>query len=71
MSTTYLVSGGNRGIGKGLVSQLLSRPNTTVITLVRDPNHATSQSLAYLPRAEASKLIIEQYDADVVWRGVA
>jgi norsolorinic acid ketoreductase len=63
MSTTYLISGGNRGIGKGLVSTLLSRPNTTVITLVRDPNHGTSQSLSSLPKADGSKLIVEKYDA--------
>ena len=63
MSTTYLVSSGNRGIGKGFVSQLLTRPSTTVIALVRDPDHATSQSLSSLTKAEGSKLIVEKYDA--------
>lgn len=63
MSKTYLISGGNRGIGKGLVCKLLNRPNTTVVTLVRDPSHETSQSLWSLPKAEGSKLIVEKYDA--------
>ena len=63
MSTRYLITGGNRGIGKGLVGKLLNRPQTTVITLVRDPAHVTSQSLSSLPKADGSKLIVEQYDA--------
>jgi norsolorinic acid ketoreductase len=63
MSTTYLITGGNRGIGKGLVGKLLTRPQTTVISLVRDPSHETSRSLTSLPIANDSKLIIERYDA--------
>lgn len=63
MSVTYLITGGNRGIGKGFVGKLLSRPQTTVITLVRDPCHATSQSLSSLTKADSSKLIVEKYDA--------
>ena len=52
-TTTYLISGGNRGIGKGFVGALLTRPNTTVIALVRNSAHETSQSLTMLlkPRA--------------------
>lgn len=38
MSTTYLVSGTTRGIGRGLVSALLLRPNTLVFAGVRDPS---------------------------------
>jgi norsolorinic acid ketoreductase len=63
MSTTYLITGGNRGIGKGFVEKLLSRPQTTVITLVRDPSHETSRSLTSLPIADGSALIVESYDA--------
>ncbi len=63
MSKTYLISGGNRGIGKGLVAKLLSRPQSTLIVLVRDPSHDTSESLSSLPKAEGSKLIVEKYDA--------
>jgi norsolorinic acid ketoreductase len=61
-ATTYLITGGNRGIGAGLVAQLLLRPQTIVITLVRNPAHETSHSLSSLPQAEISRLIVERYD---------
>lgn len=44
--TTCLITGANRGIGRGLADIVLSRPNTTLIALVRDTEHPTSQSLA-------------------------
>ncbi|KIW14610.1 hypothetical protein PV08_07394 [Exophiala spinifera] len=44
-NTIYLVTGANRGIGRGLVDVILSRPNTTVIALVRDVEHETTRSL--------------------------
>lgn len=40
--TVYVVTGGNRGIGLGLVKGLLSRPSTTVIATVRNNASATS-----------------------------
>ena len=64
-TTTYLITGANRGIGKGLASALLLRPSTTVIVLVRDPNHPTSQSLNSLPKGQNSRLLVEKYDAAV------
>lgn len=45
-STTYLITGANRGIGRGLADIVLSRPNTTLVALVRDLEHPTSKSLA-------------------------
>jgi hypothetical protein len=44
-NTVCLISGANRGVGRGLVEALLSRPNTTIIAAVRNPNVAASQSL--------------------------
>ncbi|KAI5478158.1 short-chain dehydrogenase/reductase SDR family protein [Pseudohyphozyma bogoriensis] len=44
MSTSdkvYLITGANRGIGFGLVSTLVTRPNTTVFAGARDPAKAT------------------------------
>jgi norsolorinic acid ketoreductase len=61
--TTYLLTGANRGIGLGLASILLSRPHTTLIALVRDPSHPTSQSLASHPKADNTTLIILPYSA--------
>ena len=64
-SLTYLITGANRGIGKGLATTYLSRPSTTVIAAVRDPSHATSQALKELPKADGSKLIIVKLDSTV------
>jgi norsolorinic acid ketoreductase len=60
---SYLITGANRGLGKGLVTSLLSRPNTTVIAGVRDPTAAVSQELTKLPTANGSKLIIVKLDS--------
>jgi len=61
-STTYLITGANRGIGKGLTSSLLQRPNTTVIAGVRDPTAAAS-TLNALPTATGSKVVIVKIDS--------
>ncbi|KAH6855498.1 hypothetical protein B0I37DRAFT_337917 [Chaetomium sp. MPI-CAGE-AT-0009] len=63
--TTILVTGGNRGLGLGLVKKFLALPNHTVIALNRDPSHPTSQALANLPKGDGSKLIVAKYDAGV------
>jgi norsolorinic acid ketoreductase len=61
-SLTYLVTGANRGIGKGFTSSLLQRPYTTVIAAVRDVAKSTS-TLESLPKALSSKLIIVKLDS--------
>lgn len=61
--TNVLITGPNRGIGKGFVQTYLSRPNHTVIAAVRDPS--TSQSLGQLPVASGSRLVIVKIDATV------
>ncbi|RJE21984.1 aflatoxin biosynthesis ketoreductase nor-1 [Aspergillus sclerotialis] len=61
-NTIYLITGANRGIGRGLTSAFLARPNTTVIAAVRDPSHPTSQSLHSLPTESSSKLIAVKID---------
>lgn len=63
MSATYLISGANRGIGYGLAGLILARPNTTLIALVRDPEHETSKSLYALAKAENTKVIVLPYEA--------
>lgn len=63
MSSTWLITGANRGIGKGIVSQLLARPNTTVIAALRDIADTTAKDLGKLPAASGSSLIIVKIDA--------
>lgn len=62
-STIVLVSGANRGIGKGFVELYLLRPNTIVIAANRDPASASSKALANLPKATGSRLIVVKVDA--------
>lgn len=61
-STTYLITGANRGIGKGLTAALLQRPNTTVIAGVRDTG-ASASILNSLPAATGSKVILVKLDS--------
>ncbi|KAJ5521389.1 Short-chain dehydrogenase/reductase SDR [Penicillium freii] len=56
MSNTILITGGNRGLGKGLIATYLATPNTTVIATVRDLSK--SESLSALPKASGSSLLI-------------
>jgi len=62
-NTNILITGANRGIGRGLVEIYLSRPSSTVIAAVRDPSHPTSQSLSELPTGDKSRLIVVKIDA--------
>lgn len=59
---TYLVTGDNRGLGKGLVAQLLLRPSTTVVATVRDPVQA-APALNELPKSNGVKLIVIKLDS--------
>ena len=63
MSTVYLISGANRGIGRGLAELILARPDTTLVALVRDPGDETARSLPSLAKAENTKVIVLPYQA--------
>jgi len=63
--TTVLITGANRGIGKGLLELYLAKPNHTVIAANRDPAHATSRALNDIPMAEGTSLLIIKIDATV------
>ncbi|CCD34706.1 hypothetical protein ACHAPC_010299 [Botrytis cinerea] len=54
---TYIITGANRGIGRGFVEALIQRPNTTVIAGVRDLSSPTSKSLSDLPLATGTRII--------------
>lgn len=62
-TTTYLITGANRGIGLGLVTSYLARSNSTVVAGVRDPEHATSKALEDLPKGAGSSLIVVKIDS--------
>ncbi|TAQ87078.1 hypothetical protein B7494_g4599 [Chlorociboria aeruginascens] len=59
---TYLITGSNRGIGRGLLEFLVLRPQTTVIAAVRNVESAT-KDLKSVPVGEGSKLIILKIDS--------
>lgn len=61
--TVLLISGANRGLGKGLVERYLARDDHTVVAAVRDPNHPTSKALADLPRGQSSRLVVVKIDS--------
>lgn len=63
-SSTYLITGANRGLGKGFTTALLSRPDTTVIAAVRDIERSIS-ILEKIPKARGSKLITIKLDSSV------
>ncbi|KAM7198844.1 hypothetical protein V8F33_004858 [Rhypophila sp. PSN 637] len=59
-NTVYLVTGANRGIGAGIVTALLKRPNSTVIATARDLSKFSSSPVNSLPDgaiASGSKVI--------------
>ncbi|KAK7522026.1 putative aflatoxin biosynthesis ketoreductase nor-1 [Phyllosticta citriasiana] len=60
-NTVYLITGANRGIGKGLTATYLARDNTTVIAAVR--NVASADSLNDLPKGQGSSLVVVPLDS--------
>lgn len=62
---TVLISGANRGLGKGLLQRYLTKPNHIVIAANRDPGHATSKALTDLPTGPGSRLIVVKCDSSV------
>jgi len=60
--STILITGANKGIGKGLVAKFLSRPSTTVIATVRRPASEEAKALLTLPAASNSRVILAKID---------
>lgn len=61
-NTHVLITGANRGIGKGILERYLARPNHTVIAAIGDPSHPTSTALQELPKGEGSRLLVVKVD---------
>ncbi|KAJ5242717.1 uncharacterized protein N7469_001044 [Penicillium citrinum] len=64
MGLVVLVTGANRGIGRGLVAHYLAQPDTTVIGAARDVSSANAKELNELPKGESSRLIVVPLSAD-------
>lgn len=64
-TTNVFITGGNRGLGEGLVRRYLGLPNHIVIAGNRNPEHPTSRALWDLPVADGSKLIVVKIDVTV------
>ncbi|ETI28285.1 hypothetical protein G647_00734 [Cladophialophora carrionii CBS 160.54] len=63
-TTTVLVTGSKSGIGKGLLSAYVSRPNTLAIAAIRDgPDSGAARVLTSLPVGPGSKIVVAEYDA--------
>jgi Dehydrogenases with different specificities (related to short-chain alcohol dehydrogenases) len=60
--TIVLITGANRGIGKGILELYLQKPNHTVIAANRDPSHPTSAALADLSKAKGTTLEVIKLD---------
>ncbi|KAL6879369.1 NAD(P)-binding protein [Trichoderma novae-zelandiae] len=67
-STVYVITGGNRGLGLGLVKSLLARTNTTVIATVRNEEAASTltEETAAVQKGPGSILLIAQLDFSAV-----
>jgi len=63
--TIVLITGANRGIGRGLLELYLARPNHLVVAAVRDPNHATAKELSGLSKAGDTSLVVIKLDLTV------
>ncbi|KAJ5973130.1 Short-chain dehydrogenase/reductase SDR [Penicillium vulpinum] len=61
--STILISGSNKGIGRGLVAKYIARDNVTVIAAVRNPSSSEATSLSDFPTGKNSRLIIVKIDA--------
>jgi NAD(P)-dependent dehydrogenase (short-subunit alcohol dehydrogenase family) len=66
-STVVLITGANRGLGKGLIERYLKLPDYTVIAATRNPDHPTSNELFNLARADGTRLVVIKLDASA-WR---
>ncbi|KAK9381361.1 NAD(P)-binding protein [Kockiozyma suomiensis] len=61
MGKTYLITGANRGIGRGMLDHYVAQPNNTIIAAVR--NVQGSQGLLSIPHGENTRVIITKIDS--------
>ncbi|ROW04193.1 hypothetical protein VSDG_01053 [Cytospora chrysosperma] len=62
-AVNVLITGANRGLGRGFVEAYLAKPHHVVIAATRDPGHHTSRALAEITnKGEGSRLIVVKID---------
>ncbi|CAG8268962.1 unnamed protein product [Penicillium salamii] len=61
-STVVLITGANRGLGKGLAIKYLAMPDVTVIATMRETSAVNTFELESVPKGPNSQLIITQLD---------
>ncbi|KAK0707945.1 hypothetical protein B0H67DRAFT_325138 [Lasiosphaeris hirsuta] len=63
--TIVFITGANRGLGKGLTTTYLARPDHIVIAGARNPADSSATGLADLPKGAGSRLIVVKIDSTV------
>ena len=58
---TYVITGANRGIGKGLLETLILRPQTTAVAAVRNVE-SSKKTLSSIPIGTGSKILVVKLD---------
>ncbi|KAI1385915.1 aflatoxin biosynthesis ketoreductase-like protein nor-1 [Hypoxylon trugodes] len=61
MGKTILITGANRGIGRGMFDHYVIQPDNTLIAAVRDVEGA--QGLVKVPRGQTTKVLITKIDS--------
>jgi len=61
--TSVLITGANKGIGRGFVENYLARPDITVVAAARNPAGKDAQELLTLPTGKGSKLILVKIES--------
>ncbi|KAK8105533.1 hypothetical protein PG999_008892 [Apiospora kogelbergensis] len=63
--TDVLITGPNRGLGKGLAQRFFAKPDHVVVAANRDPEGLTSMVLHDLLKGEDSRLILVKLDSSI------
>lgn len=63
--TITLITGPNRGIGRGFLEAIVARPNNIVVAGVQDPSSKASQDLLSVPKGDGSQVKLVKLDSAI------